>query len=120
MTFWCRRCQSTVAVMVVIWRVSALGKPSAGGQCGQCGDMVLWRTTKVSDAPPEVASEAVAVDGMYRRWQRIKTEERNQYMRDLFLLLGSDPTLIDKLAAAFRIQPSYVRRLLYQLPTGDR
>ena len=97
-----------------------VGQTQRRGQCGQCGATVLWRTTKVSDAPPEVASEAVAVDGMYRRWQRVKTEERNQYMRDLFLLLGSDPTLIDKLAAVFRIQPEYVRRLLYQLPTGDR
>ena len=112
MEFWCRQCQSTVGVTVIAWRVNVRGRASAGGQCGQCGDTVLWRIVKLSEAPPDVAAQAVLVEATYRYWERVRKDERDQHLRDIFMLLGRDDAMIDKIASAFGLTREWARLII--------
>ena len=75
-----------------VWRVSMFGKPDVGGCCADCGDEVLWRISKVSDAPPDIGAEAPAVSATYQQWRKVRTRERDEWFRMLATLYSGRPT----------------------------
>ena len=81
MRSWWRQCQSPVGVRSPEWSVNAVGKARVGGMCSNCRDEVLWRMTKQSDAPSEIAAEARAVGQVYQHWREARTKERDQQLR---------------------------------------
>ena len=86
MRFWCRQCQSPAGVRSPQWRVNAVGKRHVGGMCFNCGDEVLRRITKLSDAPSGIAAETRAVDQACQHWRKARTRERGQQLRAWALL----------------------------------
>ena len=112
MRFWCRQCQSRVGVRSPQWRVNTVGKPHVGGMCSNCGDEVLRRITKLSDAPSGIAAEARAVGQAYQHWRKARTRERDQQLRALALLFEGNKNLIEKLADGFGLHPRRVRLIL--------
>ena len=112
MWFWCRKCRSRVGVSAPVWRVSTIGMPNVGGSCENCGDEVLRRISKVSDAPPDIGAQALAVRNTYQHWRKVRTEERDKQLRTPAVMFARDRQVVDKLAAAFGLRPQYVRLIL--------
>ena len=112
MKFRCGHCQLAVGVTDVNWRVNVIGRASAGGPCEHCGNDVLRRNSKLSEAPADIVAVAVAVDAAYRHWRKSRTEERAQELRTLAAMFSRDRDLEGKLSIAFNLSTRYIRLLI--------
>ena len=86
MWFWCRKCRSRVGVSAPVWRVNRVGPADVSRECADCGDEVLRRISKVSDAPTDVGAKALAVSAAYQHWRKVRTRERDEQVRMLATL----------------------------------